>query len=274
MNRARIIALLTSLLLSLPLAAQETNAMTVEQTVGTNALQMPDQLRRVPPPSKTASAKDLEMQADILRAEKNYADSLDYYRAAIKAHDSAVLENKAGIAELQMQHIEDAKDRFEKAVKLDRSYPDALNNLGVAFYMKKNYKKAIKTYSKAIKERPGSSSFHSNLGSAYFASKEFDKAFAEYGEAMQIDPDIFTRQSTSGVSAKLGSPEDRAKFHFVIAKVFAQRGDADNCILYLRKAMEDGFPAIDDVYKESEFAAIVKDPRFVTLMASRPEAVK
>jgi tetratricopeptide (TPR) repeat protein len=140
--------------------------------------------------------------------------------------------------------------------------------------MKHNYKKAIKTYSKAIKERPDSSSFHSNLGSAYFASKEFDKAFTEYGEAMQIDPEIFTRQSVSGVSAKLGSPEDRARFHFTIAKVFAQHGDTDNCILYLRKAMEDGFPAIDDVYKDSEFAAVVKDPRFVTLMASRPEAVK
>src|SRR3954465_7512273 len=98
MNRARLIALLATLLLSLPLAAQETNAMTVEQSAGTNALQMPDQLRRVPPPSKTASARELESQADILRAEKNYADSLDYYRAAIKAHDSAVLENKAGIA--------------------------------------------------------------------------------------------------------------------------------------------------------------------------------
>jgi tetratricopeptide (TPR) repeat protein len=274
MNRTRWIALLTSLLLSLPLIAQEPTVLGPEQAVGTNALQMPDQLRRVPPPSKTASREELEAQADVLRSEKNYADAIDYYRAAMKKRDSAVLENKAGIAELQMQRVEDAKDRFEKAVKMDRTYPDALNNLGVAYYMKHNYKKAIKSYRQAIKERPESPSFHSNLGSAYFASKEFDRASLEYNTAMQIDPEIFTRQSTSGVSAKLGSPEDRAKFHFTIAKVFAQHGDTDNCILYLRKAMEDGFPAIDDVYKEAVFASILKDPRFVTLMASKPQAVK
>lgn len=274
MNRTRWIVLLTSLLLALPLAAQETSIMGPEQEVGTNALQMPDQLRRVPPPSKTATREELEVQADILRSEKNYADAIDYYRAAIKKHDSAVLENKAGIAELQMQRLEDAKDRFQKAVKLDHTYPDALNNLGVAFYMKKNYKKAVKEYRQAIKERPDSPSFHSNLGSAYFANKDYEKASEEYNAAMQIDPDIFTRQSTSGVAAKLGSPEDRAKFHFTIAKVFAQHGDAENCILYLRKAIEDGFPTINDVYKEAEFKPILKDPRFVTLMASKPQAVK
>ena len=274
MSRTRWIVLLTSLLLALPLAAQEPTVFGPEQEVGTNALQLPDQLRRVPPPSKTASREELEAQGDVLRSEKNYADAIDYYRAAIKKHDSAALENKAGIAELQMQRVEEAKKLFEKAVKLDRTYPDALNNLGVALYEAHNYKKAIKTYRQAIKERYDSSSFHSNLGSAYFATKDFGKAAEEYNIAMQIDPEIFTRQSTSGVTAKLGSPEDRAKFHFTIAKVFAQHGDAENCVLYLRKAIEDGFPSIDDVYKEAEFKPILKDPRFVTLMASKPQAVK
>jgi tetratricopeptide (TPR) repeat protein len=228
----------------------------------------------VPPPSKTASAQDLEEQADQLRSQKNYADSLDYYRAAIKKHDSAVLENKAGIAELQMQHLEDARERFEKAVRLDKTYADALNNLGVAYYMKHSYKRAIRSYDAAIKARPDSSSFHSNLGSAYFANKQFDKATGEYLTAMEIDPDIFTRQSTTGVSAQLGSPEDRAKYHFTIAKAYASHGDADHCLLYLRKALEEGFPSIDDVYKQAEFKGILQDSRFVTLMASKPVAVK
>ena len=273
MTRPGFLASTTVLLLSLPLFANDQRVVHFDQS-GTSIVQAPEQLRRVPPPSPTASPHELEAQADDLRTQKNYADALDYYKAAMKTHDSAVLENKVGITELQLLHVDEAKKKFEKAVKLDHAYADAANNLGVVFYVKHNYKKAIKEYQHALAERPDSSSFHSNLGSAYFAKKEFDKASAEYMTAMQIDPEIFTRQSDTGISAKLGSPEDRAKFHFTIAKVFAKRGDADNCILYLRKAIEDGFPTIEDIYKEAEFKPFLKDPRLVTLMASKPEAVK
>src|SRR5581483_1075537 len=44
----------------------------------------PTQLRRIEPPSPTASVKELEERGDILRAEKYYADAIDYYQAAIK----------------------------------------------------------------------------------------------------------------------------------------------------------------------------------------------
>lgn len=273
MTRPGFFASATVLLLSLPLFAKDQRAVHFDQS-GTNIVQAPEQLRRVPPPSLTASPQELEAQADQLRAQKNFVDALDYYKAAMRSGDSAVLENKVGITELSLFHLDEAKKKFEKAVKLDHSYAEAANNLGVVFYIKRNYKKAIKEYQHALTDRPDSASFHSNLGSAYFAKKEFDKASAEYMAAMQIDPEIFMRQSESGISAKLGSPEDRAKFHFTIAKVFAKRGDADNCILYLRKAIEDGFPTIDDVYKEAEFKPFLKDPRLVTLMASKPEAVK
>ena len=274
MARHGYLSLLFTLLITLSLFAEDQKVSAFDQSTNSNTLQAPEQLRRVPPPSRTASVQDLEQQADELRLQKNYADALDYYRAAMKKQDSAVLENKAGISELQLLHVEDARQRFERAVKLDKKYADARNNLGVIYYVKHNYKKAIKTYREAIKDRPDSASFHSNLGSAYFARQEYDQASTEYMNAMQIDPDIFTRQSTTGISAKLGSPEDRAKFHFTIAKVFAQRGDADNCLLYLRKAIEDGFATIEDVYKQVEFAGILKDPRFVTLMAEKPQAVK
>lgn len=275
MIRARLLTLLFTSLFALPLFAQEpATTFGFDQSASSSVVQTPEQIRRVPPPEKTASAEDLEKQADELRAQKNYADAVDYYRAAIKKHETPVLENKAGIAELQLLHVDEARQRFERAVKLDRTYSDAHNNLGVVYYVKRNYGKAIKEYNKAIHDRPDSASFHSNLGSALFARKDYEKASAEYMTAMQIDPEVFTRQSTTGIQAKLGSPEDRARFHFTIAKVFATRGDTDNCLLYLRKAMEDGFPSIQEVYKESEFAGIRKDPRFVTLMASQPESVK
>jgi tetratricopeptide (TPR) repeat protein len=230
-------------------------------------------LRRVPPPPDNLSAQELETRADMFRGQKDYADSLDYYHAAMKKKDSAALHNKAGIAELQMLRYEEARKSFERALKLDNKYADAYNNLGVIYYVKRNYGKAAKSYAKAIQLRDDSASYHSNLGTALFAKKDFEKAVREYTRAMEIDADVFDRHSAVGITAQLGSPADRAHYNYVIAKTFASHGDTEHCLLYLRKAMEDGFPGINNVYKEAEFAPVRKDPRFVALMESKPLAV-
>jgi len=233
----------------------------------------PPQLLRAAPPPANASAEELETRGDILRAEKAYADAIDYYRAALAKKESAVLHNKSGIAQLLMLHYDKAKKEFERAIRRDPFYAEAHNNLGVVNYSQHDYKRAIRRYQRAIELRETSASFHSNLGTAYFVRKQYDKASAEYLRALELDPDIFERQSTAGVSARLPSPSERARFSYVIAKMYAKSGNADRCLLYLKRAMEAGYAGISDVYKDEEFTQIRKDPRFTELMASNPVAV-
>ena len=231
----------------------------------------PQQLRRAEPPPPNATAAELEQRADSLREQKMFSDALDYYRAAIaKGTRTADLYNKQGIAELQLTRLDDARKDFERAIKLKKDFPEAYNNLGVTYYLRKKYKNAIKEYDKAVKLREDSASFHSNLGTAYFARKEYETANTEYIRAMEIDPAIFDRRSQGGVSAQLSSPEDRAHFDYVMAKLFAKSGNADRSLQYLRKAMEEGYSKIDNVYKDAEFAELRKDKRFTELMAARP----
>jgi hypothetical protein len=71
----------------------------------------------------------------------------------------------------------------------------------------------------------------------------------------------------------MSSPDDRAKFSYVVAKLFAKQGNTDRSLEYLRRAMEEGYKGIDQVYKDDEFAGLRKDPRFTQLMASRPPAI-
>jgi tetratricopeptide (TPR) repeat protein len=234
----------------------------------------PPPIRRAEAPAANATVGELEQRGDTLRAEKAYLDALDYYRAAIaKEPNSAKLYNKAGINELQMARFGEARRDFEKAIKNDRQFADAYNNLGVIYYLQKKYGKAVKQYDAAIKLRQDSGSFYSNLGAAYFSRKEFEKASLAYNQALAIDPDIFERTSHTGVQAQMSSPGDRAHFYYVLARLYAKAGVSDRSLQYLRRAMEEGYKGIEDVYKDAEFADLRKDPRFTDLMAARPLAI-
>ena len=231
----------------------------------------PTQLRRIEPPSPQASITELEQRGDILRAEKYYADAIDYYEAAIrKSTTPAQLYNKQGIAELQMLHFPEAKHLFERAIKNDQKYPEATNNLGVVYYNMRSYGKAVKFYHKAIALNADSASFHSNLGTAYFAQHKYEKASQEYAVALSLDPEIFERHSQAGITAHMSSPEDRARYSYVIAKMFATRGDAERCLLYLKKALEEGYKVAEGFQKDHEFVSYRKDPRFVALLNHAP----
>src|SRR5438067_4343142 len=264
--------LFSSLLLALACAS---TALQSQTAVREQVQITPPPVRRAEVPSSSATAEELEKRGDELRAEKAYLDALEFYRAAMgKQGNAAVLYNKMGITELLLQRFKEAGKEFEKAIKLKRDYADAYNNLGVIRYEQKKYGKAIKQYEKAIKIEATSGSYFSNLGAAYFAKKEFEKANDAYAKALELDPDIFDRVSRTGVAAQLSSPEDRAHFDYVLAKLYAKSGNADRSLLCLRRAMEEGYKGIDDVYKDAEFANLRKDPRFAELMASRPPAIQ
>jgi tetratricopeptide (TPR) repeat protein len=248
---------------------------------------------RVGPPPPSASATQLEIEADKLRADKSFADAIDYYRAAIKKTATAGLWNKMGITELQLGRNKAAVKSFDHAIKLDPKISEAYNNRGAVYYIsgaqqqalaeragksvpggaRKNYRKALSEYKKALAIREDNASYHSNLGTAYFALREFPAAINEYVRAMQLDPEIFEHRSHTGIAAHMSSPEDRAYYSFVLARIYANAGDLDHSLEYLRKAMEDGYKGIDSVYKDQDFAVLRKDPRFAELMNSKPVVI-
>jgi len=255
---------LLAALLVLPLQAQNSEQLEVS----------PPPQHRVEPPASGASPEALEKRGDELRTDKNYLDAMDFYQAVLKgAPGNASVLNKIGICQLQMRRDKEAKKSFDRAIRIDRSYADAYNNLGVAYYSLRNYRAAIKQYERAISLKGDAGSYYSNLGAAYFARKQFDKALQNYSRAMQLDPDIFERTSHAGVQAQLSSPEDQAHYDYVLAKLYARAGSSDRSLHYLKKAMEEGYKDIKNVYKDEEFSTLRKDPRFAELMAAKTLAI-
>lgn len=224
-----------------------------------------------PIPDGSASAATLESQGDQLRAEKRYLDSIDYYNVALRKQPSALLWNKEGMSYLLLQRPDKAAKCFDHAIKIDKHGPEGYNNRGYVEQMKKNYDKAIRYYQKAITLRADDAVFYYNMGSSYFGKHDYVDAAKQYKEAFRLDPDIFIRVSRTGIMAQATSPEDRAAFSFMVAKMYAQAGDVDRSLEYLRKAMEDGYKHINDVYKDTEFASMRTDKRFEQLMAQRPQ---
>jgi len=234
----------------------------------------PPLVRAIDPPAPDATAADLEQQGDRLRAEKLYLDALDYYHAALgkKANDASLL-NKIGITELMMQRYKEARKAFERAIRSNQEFADAYNNLGVVFYEGKRYGAAVKQYEKAISKDDSSASFFSNLGAAYFSKRDFDPAVAAYQHALELDPEVFERSSRAGVQAQLPSPEDRARYDYTVAKLYAKMGFSDQSLEYLKKAMEAGYKDLKNVYKDVEFAELRKNPRFTELMATKTAVI-
>jgi tetratricopeptide (TPR) repeat protein len=229
--------------------------------------QQPASLVRVPAPAPDATAPELEKQGDDLRAEKAFLDSIDYYRAGMKKGDSAVLHNKAGISYLQLKRDHEAKKEFQRAIQMDKTYPEPYNNLGALAYNQGRWGEAVKQYKKALQLNDGNAAFHSNLGGAYFAQKDWAHAIKEYTRAKELDPLIFDRQASGGVSIKLISSSDLGHFHYMMAQIVCRQGDQERCHAYLSKANEEGYP-IRDALRDEQFAGLRKDPDFVAFVRS------
>ena len=217
--------------------------------------------------------KDLspETRGDIFMARKMYREAIDTYREAPK--ESPVLANKIGIAYHQMMELDSAKRQYERAVKLDPKYAEAINNLGTIYYARKSYRRAIGEYKKAIRMMPDSASFISNLGTAYYARKDYKNAYIMFQEALKLDPQVFERRNSVGTTLQERSVEDRANFHYIMAKSYAKSGDTDHALLYIRKCLEEGFKDRKKFHTEPEFASLQENVEFKQILATEQKVL-
>ena len=209
-----------------------------------------------------------ELRGDIYMARKMYREAIEMYRES--PADSPAVANKIGIAFHQLLFLDQAKKNYERAIKLDSKYSEAINNLGTIYYAQKSYRRAIGCYKRALRYSSGSASIYANLGAAYFGRKDYKKASEYYEDALKLDPDVFEHHSGFGTLMQERTVEERATFHLYLAKMYAKSGANDRALMYLRKALEEGVKDRKKIPDMPEFASMKTDPGFQQLLSENP----
>ena len=146
------------------------------------------------------------------------------FRIALR-DDPASAEALYGLGSVQLNQLNtaDARESFERALKLRASYPDTLanswNNLGLLDAREGRAGEAIGSFQKALELSPDHLIALDNLGSAYRQQKRWDDARETYERALEV------------------SPGD-AEANYGLGMVFAQKDDTALAFDSLQKALK------------------------------------
>jgi tetratricopeptide (TPR) repeat protein len=231
----------------------------------------------IPNPAQSAERRTLspEERGDIFLARRMYREAIDTFREG--SPKDPVLLNKQGIAYHQLLQLDQALKEYQQAVKLKPDYEEALNNIGTIYYAKKSYRRATGWFSRALAlapDDPKSAAVYVNLGSSWFSRKNYQRAQVAFQTALKLDPDVFEHHGNFGVMMQERNIEERAKFHFYMAKMYAKSGRNELALQYLRKAFEEGLPdRVKAATDAPEFTPLRATPEFKELMKLEPRVL-
>jgi len=215
-----------------------------------------------------------ELRGDIFMARKQYREAVEAFHEG--SPKDPVLLNKTGIAYHQLLQLDSALKSYQQAVHFKKDYLEAINNIGTVYYARKNYRRSITYYRRAIKLAPKatrSAAIYNNLGTALFARKQYKDAADALQTALSLDPEVFEHTGSYGVMLEERTVEERAKYHYYVAKLYAKNGRNDLALQYLRKALEEGLKERKQLEKDPEFASMRDTKEFKDLLALEPRVL-
>jgi tetratricopeptide (TPR) repeat protein len=249
-----------------------TVAILVSTTAGLCAGQPPAAQTTNSPPQNTSTTvrKTLaleempaEKKADILMARGEYAAAITAYQQSDLK--SAIVWNNIGMAYHHLFALEEARKAYQQALTLNPRFAPAANNLAAVYYGQHEFRVAEHWYKKALKHTSESAVIYCNLGTAYFAEDKMKKGLKMYQKAFSIDADVFSPNRAAMVEGG-GSREQRVAINYYIAQTFASAGKQEQALVYLRKAMDEGFRDRKRLDEDKDFAVLRTTPEFQKLL--------
>jgi tetratricopeptide (TPR) repeat protein len=204
-----------------------------------------------------------DRKADILMARGEYAAAITAYQQGDLK--SAIVWNNIGMAYHHLFALEEARKAYQHALTINSRFAPAANNLAAVYYGQHEFRVAEHWYKKALKHTSESAVIYCNLGTAYFAEDKMKKGLKMYQKAFSIDPEVFSPTRAAMVEGG-GSREQRVAINYYIAQTFASAGKQEQALLYLRKAMDEGFRDRKRLIEDKDFAVLRTTPEFQKLL--------
>ena len=147
--------------------------------------------------------------------KKNFEDAKNLYQKILKVNPNHTEANyNLGLIFQQFKKYIKAKNFYEKAIQIKPNYVAAHNNLGLVFKELEDMKNAKRSYEKAIKIDPNCVSAIFNLGIVFRELGEFQKSLNCYQSVIKIKPNFAKAHNNIGnVYKKLGK-DNKAIDHF------------------------------------------------------------
>ena len=230
-----------------------------------------DPIRTMSGPSDTPTTSYMfqlspEGQGDLYMARRQYVAAIAAYQHG--SLRSSLTWTKIGVAYHHLFALDEALKDYQVALRLDAHNSDALNNMGAVYHGKHQYGNAAKYYKKALKYAPHAAAIYCNLGTTYFADHKYKDAEKAYGHAFAIDPKAFDH--SSGATIDEGSSrEERIAQNYYLARAFARAGEHARALLYLQRALDEGFHDRHKLDGEEDFAMLRTTLEFKQLMAQQ-----
>jgi tetratricopeptide (TPR) repeat protein len=204
-----------------------------------------------------------ELRADILMARGQYAAAIAAYQETNLR--SAVVWNNIGMAYHHLFALEQARKAYQSALALNPRFAAAANNLAAVYYAQGDFHEAERWYKRALKHTSESAVIYSNLGTTYFAEAKYNKGMKAYEKAFSMDQQVFDPEHAAMVEGG-SSREQRVAMNYYLAETFARVGKQEQALLYLRKAMDEGFNDRKRLVEDKDFATLRATPQFQTLL--------
>lgn len=152
----------------------------------------------------------------------------------LNPHDKEVLNAIGVIYLLKIEDYPKAVEYFQRAIRADRNFSEAYNNLGFAFEKTGKFSEAIEQYKLALANpqyRSAEKAFN-NLGRALYRAGQYEKALDSYRDALKRFPNFHMP-------------------YYGLALCYNAMGKYDDAAITLKKAVE-----LDPVYKGDREKAV------------------
>ncbi|MDX2070030.1 MAG: tetratricopeptide repeat protein [Haliscomenobacter sp.] len=135
-----------------------------------------------------SEAEQIFTRAETFRAKGALKKAIKYYRQATEKDDSFVdAFNVWGNILYDLEKYDEAKEKYERCIKIDPNYKWAYYNLGL-IYKKTDPKKAMEYYQQATEKDDSFVDAFNVWGNVLYDLEKYDEAKEKYERCIKVDP--------------------------------------------------------------------------------------